>query len=252
MTGGTRKQPKYRLIADALRAAIDAGEYRPGDRLPGENPLAAEYGVAAMTARQALNALKNEGLVESRKGAGFFVRTRSFKPIRSRRIARLSREHWRAGASIFSADDSRALTAESEVLGPVATPAAIAQVLQLQEGEQAFARSRRHIVEGRPVLLSTSYLPHDLVAGTAIAETDTGAGGIYARLAELGAEPAHFREEVQVRMPSTEDSAALDLSADTPVIKICRTAYTADGRAVEVNEMTLDSTAYVLEYDFDA
>jgi GntR family transcriptional regulator len=250
MTGGTRKQPKYRQIADALRAAIDAGEYRAGDRLPGENPLAAEYGVAAMTARQALNALKNEGLVESRKGAGFFVR--SFTPIRSRRIARLSRERWRSGDSIFSADDDRALTAESRVLGAVTPPAAIARVLDLPEGAEAFARFRRHSVDDRPVLLSTSYLPQDLVAGTAITQTDTGAGGIYARLAELGAEPAHFREEVLVRMPSAEDAEGLNLSGDAPVIKICRTAYTADGRAVEVNEMTLDSAAYVLEYDFDA
>lgn len=250
MTGGTRKQPKYRQIADALRTAIDAGEYRPGDRLPGENPLAAEHGVAAMTARQALNALKNEGLVESRKGAGFFVR--SFKPIRRRSIARLAREHWGSGASIFSSDDSRSLTTDSRVLGPITPPEPIATVLQLPEDGQAFARSRRHIVEGRPVLLSTSYLPYDLVVGSPITETDTGPGGIYARLAELGAGPVHYREEVRVRMPSAEDAEGLNLSVDSPVIKICRTAYTAEGRAVEVNEMTLDSQAYVLEYEFDA
>ncbi|MFE7111123.1 GntR family transcriptional regulator [Streptomyces sp. NPDC057575] len=250
MSRGPRKQPKYRQIADALRAAIDAGEYRPGDRLPGENPLAAKYGVAAMTARQALNALKNEGLAESRKGAGFFIR--SFTPIRSRRVARLSRERWRAGQSVFEADDNRALTTDSQVLGDVIPPAPIARVLQLPEGEMAFARSRRHIVEGRPVLLSTSYLPRDLVAGTAITQADTGAGGIYARLTEQGSEPVHFREEVAIRMPSADDSAGLNLPSDTPVIKICRTAFTADGQVVEVNEMTLDSAAYVLEYDFDA
>lgn len=33
---------------------------------------------------------------------------------------------------------------------------------------------------------------------------------------------------------------------------VCRTAFTADGRAVEVNEMILDSASYILEYDFDA
>ncbi|MGW1147128.1 hypothetical protein ACWD6I_19185 [Streptomyces sp. NPDC002454] len=31
-----------------------------------------------------------------------------------------------------------------------------------------------------------------------------------------------------------------------------RTAYTPEGRAVEVNDMVLDSAAYVLEYDFGA
>ncbi|MFC7261543.1 GntR family transcriptional regulator [Streptomyces lutosisoli] len=249
MTGG-QKRPKYRRIADALRAQIDAGEYGPGDRLPGENPLAAEHGVAAMTARQALNALKNEGLVEARKGAGFYVR--SFKPIRRRSIARLSREHWGSGATIFSADDARELTVEASLLGEVTAPEPIARVLDLGEAGSSFARTRRFIVEDRPVLLSTSYMPYDLVAGTPVAEVETGPGGTYARLADLGHAPVHFREEVRVRAPSAEDAARLRLSADTPVIKIVRTAYEATGRAIEVNEMTLDSLAYVLEYDFDA
>ncbi|MFD9517952.1 GntR family transcriptional regulator [Streptomyces sp. NPDC059979] len=245
------EQPKYREIADALREAIREGEYGPGDRLPGENPLAAQYGVAVMTARQALRALKAEGLVESRKGAGFFVLS-GFKPIRRRSVARLARQHWGEGKSIFAADDSRTLTTDSHVLGSVTPPEAIAGVLQLGDGESAFARSRRHVVDGRPVLLSTSYLPDALVAGTAITETDTGPGGIYARLTDLGAQPAHFREEVLVRLPSADERASLNLGADTPVIKVCRTAFTEDGRAVEVNDMTLDSRAYVLEYDFDS
>ncbi|WP_243879382.1 GntR family transcriptional regulator [Streptomyces sp. KS 21] len=245
------EQPKYREIADALREAIRTGEYGPGDRLPGENPLAAQYGVAVMTARQALRALKAEGIVESRRGAGFFV-VEPFTPVRRRSVARLNRQHWKSGRSLFAADDARTLTTDSHVLGTVAPPQAVAEVLQLLNGEQVFARSRRHIVEGRPVLLSTSYLPDQLVAGTQITETDTGPGGIYARLADLGAEPARFREEVLVRMPSADERAGLNIAADTPVIKICRTAFTEDGRAVEVNEMTLDSRAYVLEYDFGA
>lgn len=38
----------------------------------------------------------------------------------------------------------------------------------------------------------------------------------------------------------------------TPVMLICRTAFADEGRPVEVNEMTLDSASYILEYDFDA
>jgi GntR family transcriptional regulator len=241
----------FRQIADDLQAAIDAGQYGPGDRLPGENPLAAEYGVAAMTARQALRTLATEGVVESRKGAGFFV-IAPFAPIRRRGVARLARENWASGASIFSADDSRDLTAETRLLGSVTPPRRIADVLDLGKDGRAFARYRRHVVEDRPVLISTSYLPLALVEGTAITEVDTGPGGIYARLADLGFAPSHFREEIQVRMPSDDERAALNLSGSTPVIRVCRTAYTDAGRAVELNEMTLDSQAYVLEYDFDA
>ncbi|MDX3262227.1 UTRA domain-containing protein, partial [Streptomyces sp. MI02-2A] len=81
---------------------------------------------------------------------------------------------------------------------------------------------------------------------------DTGPGGTYARLAELGYKPVHFREEIRSRMPSKHEAAQLSISAGTPVILICRTAFADEGRPVEINEMTLDAASYILEYDFDA
>lgn len=36
------------------------------------------------------------------------------------------------------------------------------------------------------------------------------------------------------------------------MIHLTRTAFDAEGRVVELNEMVLDSAAYVLEYDFEA
>jgi DNA-binding GntR family transcriptional regulator len=72
MTSGQR--PKYQRIADDLRAAIAAGTYGPGERIPGENDLMATYGVARMTARQALAVLADDGLTDTRRGAGVFVR----------------------------------------------------------------------------------------------------------------------------------------------------------------------------------
>lgn len=242
--------PKYQQIADSLRAAIEAGEYQRGDRLPGEKVLAEKHQVAVMTARQALHALRAEGLVASRRGAGFFVR--SLRPIRRRGIQRLSHRQWGSGASIFSADDDRPLTVDQVSVAVTQAPSSIAKVLGLEDGQRACARSRRFVLEGKPVLRATSYLSYDLVKDSAIVETDPGPGGIYARLADLGHAPSHFREEVRSRMPSADEAGTLDLSPSTPVIKICRTAFSTVDRAVEVNEMTLDSTAYVLEYDFDA
>ncbi|GGS58861.1 hypothetical protein GCM10010238_55180 [Streptomyces griseoviridis] len=85
---------------------------------------------------------------------------------------------------------------------------------------------------------------------SAVTREDTGPGGAYARLAELGHEPVP--EEIRSRMPSRDEADRLRLAAGTPVVLVCRTAFTAEGRAVEVNEMTLDASSYVLEYDFDA
>jgi DNA-binding FadR family transcriptional regulator len=74
------RQPTYRRIAAELRAAVEAGRYGPGDRLPGENDLMAEHGVARMTARQALGVLQAEGIAEARKGAGAGWRGESDRP----------------------------------------------------------------------------------------------------------------------------------------------------------------------------
>ncbi|MYT23720.1 UTRA domain-containing protein [Streptomyces sp. SID7760] len=251
-SGAGGRQPKYQRIAAALKEAIAAGRYGPGDRLPGESELMAAYGVARMTARQAFAVLQAEGLVEARKGAGVFVR--EFKVgLRRRGIQRLAVEVWGAGGSIWAAD-GRGRDPQVEFLGVCEepAPAAVAAALGLPMGAVARVRRRRFLLDGKPVMLATSYLDAALTAGTAIAEPDSGPGGIYARLADLGRKPVRFREEVRSRMPTPEEAERLGLKAGTPVVLVCRTAFTADARAVEVNEMTLDASAYVLEYEFDA
>ncbi|MFJ4519729.1 GntR family transcriptional regulator [Streptomyces sp. NPDC088810] len=245
------RRPKYQRIADSLREAIQSGEYGPGDRLPGENELMAAHGVARMTARQALSVLRDEGVAEARKGAGVFVR--AFRPLRRRGIQRLSEQQWGSGRSIWSADiENRALEVDQVAVSEEAAPDRISAVLDLADDETVCVRRRRFVLEGKPVLLATSYLPTSVVAGSAITQEDTGPGGTYARLAELGYKPVHFREEIRSRMPSKDEAAQLSMSSGTPVILICRTAFADEGRPVEINEMTLDAASYILEYDFDA
>jgi GntR family transcriptional regulator len=90
------------------------------------------------------------------------------------------------------------------------------------------------------------------VRGSAITREDTGPGGAYARLAELGHQPTHFREDVRARMPKSEETDAFELPSGRPIVEILRTAFTAEGRPVEIIQMTLDASAYVLRYDIDA
>ncbi|MGA4841814.1 GntR family transcriptional regulator [Streptomyces sp. G45] len=248
---GSARQPEYQRIAAELRAGIEAGEYGPGERLPGENDLMATHGVARMTARQALALLQAEGLVEARKGAGVFVR--DFRPIRRRGIERLAHTQWGSGRSIWAADvGERDLVVDSVGVTEEAAPAAVAGVLELGDEDRVCVRRRRFVLDGKPVLLSVSYLPMDLVGGTPITRPDTGPGGTYARLEELGHRPVRFREEIRSRMPNGEESAQLNMAPGTPVMLVGRTAYDEQGRAVEANEMVLDAAAYVLEYGFEA
>ncbi|WEX74454.1 FadR family transcriptional regulator [Sinorhizobium numidicum] len=60
-------------VADALRGQIEAGFYAPGDKLPTEPALIERFGYSRTVIREAIAALRADGLVESRQGAGVFV-----------------------------------------------------------------------------------------------------------------------------------------------------------------------------------
>lgn len=238
----------YRDIADELRQQIDSGELPPGSKVPGENDLMNRHGVERMTARHALDVLKNEGLIVARRGAGTFVR--DFKPIRRVSPDRLKSATWGSGKSIWGVDVGARARAEDVTVGVEPPSSLVADALKLGAGAQVVVRRRRYVVDGKPVQLAVSSYPEELVAGSAIAEISTGDGGAYARLAELGFEPVRFCEELRIRMPREAEGQALELAQGTPVVLIVRTAYTADERPVEVTEMVLDSASYVLEYRF--
>jgi GntR family transcriptional regulator len=243
--------PKYQQIAADLRAAIVDGDYAPGARLPGENALMSEYGVARMTARQALAALISEGLAVSRKGSGVFVR--EFRQIIRDGVSRLTSEKWGRGLSIWSSDTGdRDLKVDQVTIDEIEPPPHIKTALDLNGSETVIRRSRLFILDGKPVLIASSYLPSRIAQGTRIAEKDTGLGGIYARLAEIGYKPVHFQEDLRARMPLLPEVDDLKLDSATPVVDIVRIAYTEDGQPVEINEMTADSSAYIFRYRFDS
>lgn len=247
-----REQPKYRVIADVLRAAILDGTYPPGAQLPGENQLMEDHKVARMTARQALSVVISEGLATPRTGSGVYVR--EFRPVIRDGIARLGGATWPAGRDIWSADAAnRELTVDQvQVTTTAAVPDHARALLGLSDDAVAVRRSRRFVLDGKPVLISVSWLQASIAGGTRIEQADTGPGGTYARLAELGHAPARFREDLRSRMPVADEAERLELPPGTPVVEITRTAYAADGTPVEVNEMTADSGSYIFRYDFDA
>jgi GntR family transcriptional regulator len=70
-------EPPYRQIAAWLRTRIEAGEFRPGqDPLPSEKDLMQLFGVARDTARRAVQALRDDGLVVTIPQRGTYVTAR--------------------------------------------------------------------------------------------------------------------------------------------------------------------------------
>src|ERR1700687_2215678 len=67
--GVPRSPSLYRTVAEDIKAAIAAGEYAAGTRLPSEHELAERYSVSRGTIRQAFAALRADGVIASRRGA---------------------------------------------------------------------------------------------------------------------------------------------------------------------------------------
>ncbi|MBB6119617.1 UTRA domain-containing protein [Nocardiopsis algeriensis] len=242
--------PVYREIADELREQIRSGRLTDGDRLPGENTLMERHGIARATARQALSELINEGLASPVRGSGVYVRL--FRPVRRHGSRRLSRDIWGRGGSIWQTQE-RDYEVDRLLVDEAVPEAHVARALGLAEEEAVLRRSRRYLVDGRPVQNAVSYLaPAVAAAAPRVREHDTGPGGVYARLAEVGLAPVRFTEEIRVRMPTPGEREDLSLPPGTPVVDVARTALADGNRPVEFGEITMDGSAYVLQYDFEA
>lgn len=60
-------------VAASLRRDIEAGKFKPGDKLPSENDLTGLHSVSRAVIREAVAILRAEGMLEARRGVGVFV-----------------------------------------------------------------------------------------------------------------------------------------------------------------------------------
>jgi GntR family transcriptional regulator len=248
------QRPEYIQVAAALRDAIIQGEWAPGALMPSEPELAVRYGVTRSTVNRAMSVLRTEGLVRPERGRGTTVN--QLPVIRREALARQRRDAREAGQGrgAFDGELRRlGLTPRSDVeVAEMAAPDEVAGLLGVDQGTTVLARRRRMYANDIPVQLATSYLPLDIVAGTALASADPGPGGTYSRLADLGHAPATYTETARVRPPDASEAKFLQMDPDQRVVTIQRTARTAAGRIVEVNEITLPAHQWELVYEWSA
>jgi GntR family transcriptional regulator len=86
----------YEQVAAEMRRAIADGEAKPGDRLPPARDLAAVLGVNTNTVLRSLRMLRDEGLLEFRRGRGITVAgtpERSAITERARELVAYARHH---------------------------------------------------------------------------------------------------------------------------------------------------------------
>src|SRR5258708_24116337 len=68
--------PLYAQLERAIRSAIGSGRLRAGDRLPTVRQMAVDLRVNANTGARVFGELERAGVVETRRGAGTFIRAR--------------------------------------------------------------------------------------------------------------------------------------------------------------------------------
>lgn len=67
------KVPKYLAIRNWLIDRIASGDFARGEQLPSEHEIMAQFSVSRVTARQAFDDLRSMGMVEAKRGKGYFV-----------------------------------------------------------------------------------------------------------------------------------------------------------------------------------
>jgi GntR family transcriptional regulator len=247
-----REQPPSRRIADVLRQAINEGGYLPGDRIPSERELAAEYHSARNTAREAIGILQAEGLIDVRHGSGAYVR----RPARLIRLGgdryseRIRRE---TGLSPFRAEalkQGKDARVEVPDISRVLPPGDVAERLAVPSDELSVVQRVNHYyADDEPVQIGTTYIPWTIAEGSVLGrDVDTGAGSIYGRFQELGHKISRTREEVSARMPRPDEMKILQMPPGVPVIEVLHTGIDQDGRAFEVTRFVMRADLTGLDY----
>ncbi len=89
-----QKQPIYQQLADILVGQLMDGDPPEGEAMPSVRSLAGRYLLNPLTVNRALQALGDDGLVESRRGLGLYVTPGARERLRATERQRFLQEEW--------------------------------------------------------------------------------------------------------------------------------------------------------------
>ena len=213
--------PLYRKVADDIKAAIAAGEYGAGTRLPSESELAGRYGVSRGTIRQAFAALRADGVIASRRGARRTVtggsRVQSFGEL-------VSFSKW--AKSLGEVPSGRLITLDRR---PAAAEEAVR--LAVPAGAGVYAMVRVRLLSARPVMIERGVFPERV--GALIAGLDLDTQSITERLEELGIVWTDSEHIIDAIPAAAEDARLLGVPRGTAMLRERRHTTDQSGAPVE-------------------
>ncbi|MHA6625423.1 GntR family transcriptional regulator [Pseudonocardia sichuanensis] len=237
MSATTEPGPRWRRVLGDLTGWLDAGEVRPGERLPSEAELAERFGVHRLTVRQALGELARTGAIRTVHGRGSYVAEPPYRfrvvPDAPSIVAQMREQ----GRSV-----TQRLVAHSVVpstAAPDATGLPDGDLLQLDTVM---------CVDGAPWSRATTWLAHDRFAGIPAVWTDnTSLTGLLQAAYGLRMRRAWRRYAAEPAGPA--DADALDVALGVPLLVLVGANCDQDGEVtlVAARRTRGDRIEYVVE-----
>jgi len=232
--------PLYSQIKNLLIARVIKGEWGPGEMLPSEMRLAAEYGVHQGTVRKALEEMAAQNLVVRQQGKGTFVSGSSMRhnPYHFFRL--------------MPKNEGRETPTNEFVLVETAPATEIERSqLQLPPDRAEVVRSVRiRRFNGVPIIVERVAQPASVFPGLESLyrelTPETTYGLLERRYRVL---IVKVTERLTATAASQEDAELLGVEAGTPLLEVHRIARAIDGQIVEwrVSRCRTESHEYVVE-----
>jgi len=215
--------PRYQQVRDDLVHRIAVGEWGPGDAIHTEAELSLAYGISTGTLRKAIDLLVAEGVLTRSQGKGTFVR----RPRFDSSLFRFFRFKSRAGDDVLPTARIAGRTVE-------APPAAIRDSLALTADALAIRLARWRLIDGKTVLAEDIWLPKDGFEPLLDLPFESFGDLLYPLYESLCKQVvATAMETLRVEQADRAIAKALDVSPNSPVIHVQRTAFNFAGRPLE-------------------
>jgi len=229
--------PQYLKVKNHLREGIASGHWVPGDLLPSEAELSAQFGLSRMTVNRALRELHQEGLVERVQGVGSFVaqihRISSTLTVRDVHDEIAERGH-RHEARVVSLSRIKADEAQAALFG-------------LKTGAALFHSLIVHLENGVPIQVEDRLVnPNSAPGYLDVDFTRTTPTHYLLEAAPL----SEARYTIESLLPAEQEAKLLGISRRDPCLVVKRLTFSR-GQPVTHVRLTHPGSRYLLQGRFE-
>lgn len=214
--------PLYAQIQQTLRQLIDSGKIGPGAPVPSERELSGQYGVSRMTARQALRALGQDGLVYRERGLGTFVAKRKVD-MHTRNLVGFTEDMRQRGLK----PSSKVIFIKREAASPN-----IADELELKTGDEVFHLERLRLADDTPMAYESNFISAALCPE--LDRYNLESDSLYRILEEdYGIGMQRADEVLEAASASRCEADYLSIKPNAPVLVVHRVVYSETNKPIE-------------------